>query len=118
MKRLMGMGVLVAVALAGCTGPKMNDARTAGPEKNFNSLKPAEKVAQCIEFYWKDEAVFGVGTDAFVKSVKDGSFTVYTTDSEYFVDVHPAGPGAAAGYYVMNRDKLADRRLAAVASCL
>ncbi|MDE1169370.1 MAG: hypothetical protein PW845_29335 [Pseudomonas sp.] len=118
MKRVLGMGVLVAVALAGCTGQKMDSTRTAGPAKTFDSQKPAQKVAQCIEFYWKDEAVFGATTDAFVKNLKDGSFTVYTTDSEYFADVRPVGAGAQARYYVMAPDKLADRRLAAVASCL
>ncbi|KFE56859.1 hypothetical protein [Pseudomonas syringae] len=108
--------VLVVTLLAGCTSPS-NQARLAGPYKSYSSHKTAVVVAQCIEYSWQDEALLGGEADAFMHSGKDG-FTIYNTGAEFFVDVKPAGAGSAVSYYAPPSSQAAERRGAALATCL
>lgn len=58
------IGTLVVAALSGCAGSKMKDARAGQPYKTLASDKATLVVAQCIQFGWQDEAVFGVDAGA------------------------------------------------------
>lgn len=104
--------------LVGCTSPSMDSARTAPPVKTFVSDKQDQLVAQCIQFAWQDDVVFGVEADAYLKPGTKGGFTVYTRSAEYFVDVQSAAAGTTINYYEPKGDALADRRLASLATCL
>ncbi|WP_191487824.1 hypothetical protein [Pseudomonas sp. FEN] len=114
----MLIGALAAVALTGCMGPGMNQTRTTGPTKSFTSSKAENVVAQCIQFSWQDDAVFGVDAAAYLQpGYKDGS-TVYTRGAEFFADVRHEGAGTVVDYYATNSKPIGARRLAAVATCL
>jgi hypothetical protein len=107
----------VALAmLAGCTSPS-NLARAVGPYKTYSSQKTAAVVAQCIEYSWQDEALMGAEADAFMQSSEKG-FTVYNTGAEFFVDVQAQGGGSAIRYYAPKSNPAAERRGAALATCL
>ncbi len=69
---------LAATLLAGCAGSAMNEARTQAPYKTLTSDKPEQVVAQCVQFSWQDEAVFGVDAGAYLQTGKKGGSTVYT----------------------------------------
>lgn len=112
------IGALVLVALAGCAGSKMKDARAGTPYKTLASDKASLVVAQCIQFGWQDESVFGVDAGGFKEPNGAGGFTVYTTGGDYFVDVHSAGAGSSVNYYAAEDNMPAKRRLAALATCL
>lgn len=114
----MLIGAMTLVLLAGCTAPAMNEARTQGPYKTFSSQKADQLVAQCIQFAWQDESVFGVDGDAFLHSGSKGTITVYTRESEYFVDVLSGASGTTVNYYQTVNNSIADRRLSALATCL
>lgn len=119
MKLLISVLVPAALAvavLAGCTSPS-SQARLGGPYKSYSSHKTAAVVAQCIEYAWQDEALLGSEADAFMQSGKDG-FTIYNTGAEFFVDVKPAGGGAAVSYFAPPTSQSAERRGAALATCL
>ena len=64
------MVALAVTLLAGCAGSVMNDARTKAPYKTLNSDKPEKVVAQCVQFSWQDEAVFGVDAGASAGAVQ------------------------------------------------
>ncbi|MBY8946043.1 MULTISPECIES: hypothetical protein [unclassified Pseudomonas] len=112
------MGALVVVALAGCAGSKMNEARSGAPYKAMASDKATLVVAECIQFGWQDESVFGVDAGGFKEPNGAGGFTVYTTGGDYFVDVQSAGAGSSVKYYAAEDTMPAKRRLAALATCL
>jgi len=114
----MLIGAVALGLLAGCMAPNMNAARTGGPSKTFVSQKADQLVAQCIQFAWQDESVFGVEADAFLHQESKGGFTVYTRSSEYFADVMTAASGTTVNYYVTHNDAFAERRLAGLATCL
>ncbi len=61
------MVALAVTLLAGCAGSAMNEARTKAPYKTLNSEKPGKDVAQCVQFSWQDEAVFGVDAAAYLQ---------------------------------------------------
>jgi hypothetical protein len=103
------IGAVVLATLAGCAGSKMKEARAGSPYKTMASDKATLVVAQCIQYGWQDEGVFGV--DA-------GGFTVYTTGGDYFVDVLTTGAGSTVKYYAAEDTMPAKRRLAALATCL
>lgn len=108
---------LVAVAvLAGCTSPS-NQARAVGPYKTYSSQKAAAVVAQCIEYSWQDQAMIGAEADAFMQSGEKG-FTVYNTGAQFFVDIQAHGGGSAISYYAPPSSQAAERRGAALATCL
>ena len=112
------VGALVLAALAGCAGSKMKDARAGTPYKTLASDKATLVVAECIQFGWQDESVFGVDAGGFKEPNGSGGFTVYTTGGDYFVDVQSAGAGATVKYYAVEDNMPAKRRLAALATCL
>ena len=112
------IGALVLAALAGCAGSKMKDARAGTPYKTLASDKATLVVAECIQFGWQDEAVFGVDAGGFKEPLETGGFTVYTTGGDYFVDVRSAGAGSSVNYFAGDDTMPAKRRLAALATCL
>ena len=112
------MVALAVTLLAGCAGSTMNDARTGTPYKTLTSNKPEKVVAQCVQFSWQDEAVFGVDASAYLQPGKKGGSTVYTRSAEAFVDVTTDASGTQLNYYVQKDDFVAKRRLAALATCL
>ncbi|KMT52859.1 hypothetical protein [Pseudomonas fildesensis] len=116
--RKVVIGALVLAALAGCAGSKMKEARSGTPYKTLASDKTPLLVAQCIQFGWQDEAVFGVDAGGFKEPAEAGGFTVYTTGGDYFVDVRTAGAGSTVNYYAAEDTMPAKRRLAALATCL
>jgi len=116
--RKLVIGALVLAALGGCAGSKMNAARSGTPYKTLASDKAALVVAQCVQFGWQDETVFGVDAGGFKEPIEAGGFTVYTTGGDYFVDVRSAGAGSSVHYYAVEDSMVAKRRLAALATCL
>jgi len=112
------MVALAATLLAGCAGSVMNDARTKPPYKTLKSDKPEKVVAQCVQFSWQDEAVFGDDAGAYLQSGENGGTTVYTRAAESFVDVTLDASGTVLSYYAQQDDFVAKRRLAALATCL
>ncbi|QIB07930.1 MULTISPECIES: hypothetical protein [Pseudomonas] len=109
---------LAATLLAGCAGSAMNEARTQAPYKIMTSDKPEQVVAQCVQFSWQDEAVFGVDAGAYLQPGKQGGSTVYTRSAEAFVDLQTGADGTTLNYYAKHDDFVAKRRLAALATCL
>ncbi len=112
------IGALVLAALAGCAGSKMKEARAGVPYKTLASDKATLVVAECVQFGWQDESVFGVDAGGFKEPMGAGGFTVYTTAGDYFVDVQSAGAGSTIKYYAAEDTMPAKRRLAALATCL
>lgn len=111
-------GAMALGLLVGCAGHSMNQARTTAPYKTFTSEKKDQLVAQCIQFAWQDETLFGVEADAYLQPGVAGGFTVYTRSSEYFIDAVSGPSGTTINYYVVQGDALAERRLGALATCL
>lgn len=112
------IGALTLALLAGCAGLKMKDARAGSPYKTLASDKATLVVAECVQFGWQDESVFGVDAGGFKEPNGAGGFTVYTTGGDYFVDVQSAGSGSSVKYYAAADSMPAKRRLAALATCL
>lgn len=110
------ISAVALTVLAGCTSPS-NQARAVGPYKTYSSHKAAAVVAQCIEYSWQDEAMIGAEADAFMRSGENG-FTVYNTGAEFFVDVQSQGAGSVVRYYAPPSSQTAERRGAALATCL
>ena len=109
---------LAAALLAGCAGSAMTDARTQAPTQVLKSDKPEKQVAQCVQFSWQDEAVFGVDAGAYLQPGKQSGSTVYTRSAESFVDLSTDASGTTLKYYAQHDDFVAKRRLAALATCL
>ncbi|AKA25419.1 hypothetical protein PCL1606_39700 [Pseudomonas chlororaphis] len=114
----MLMAVMVAALLAGCAGSVMNEARLKSPYKALSSAKAEQVVAQCVQFAWQDEAVFGVDAAAYLESAGGGGYTVYTRSAESFADIRGQVSGTSVNYYAVRDDWVAKRRLAALATCL
>ncbi|MDD1006806.1 hypothetical protein M5G27_04855 [Pseudomonas shahriarae] len=112
------MVALAATMLAGCAGSVMDNARTQTPNKVLTSNKPEKIVAQCVQFAWQDESVFGVDAGAYLQPGKKGGSTVYTRSAESFVDVSTDASGTVLNYFAQKDDFVAKRRLAALATCL
>lgn len=112
------MAVMVAALLAGCAGSVMNEARSKSPYKVLSSAKAEQVVAQCVQFAWQDEAVFGVDASAYLESAKVGGYTVYTRSAESFADIRGQASGTTVNYYATQDNWVAKRRLAALATCL
>lgn len=112
------IGAVVLATLAGCAGSKMKEARAGSPYKTMASDKATLVVAQCIQYGWQDEGVFGVDAGGFKEATEAGGFTVYTTGGDYFVDVLSTGAGSTVKYYAAEDTMPAKRRLAALATCL
>ncbi|WP_347901003.1 hypothetical protein [Pseudomonas purpurea] len=108
------MVALASVLLVGCAGSTMKDARSQSPKQTFTSNKPDLVVAQCVQFAWQDESVFGVDASGYLQPGETGGFTVYTRSAESFIDVQ----NGALKYYAPQDNWVAKRRLAALAACL
>ncbi|EJT85270.1 hypothetical protein PPS11_09723 [Pseudomonas putida S11] len=83
--------------LVGCASATMETARGGKPTAQLDSHKAPELVAQCIQFSWQEEKVFGDDASGYLEPRKQGGFTVYTREAEAFVDVVPAGGWGAGG---------------------
>ncbi|ATR83689.1 MULTISPECIES: hypothetical protein [Pseudomonas] len=112
------IAVVAAALLAGCASSTMDEARSKTPGKTFSSAKSADIVAQCIQFSWQDEAVFGVDASGYLEPGKQGGFTVYTRGAESFADIQSQGAASRVNYYAVKPDAVAQRRMAALATCL
>lgn len=108
------MVALAGVLLAGCAGATMKQARTQAPNQTLSSDKADLIVAQCVQFAWQDEDVFGVDASGYLEPSEGGGYTVYTRSAEAFIDVQ----GGSLKYYVVEDNFVAKRRLAALATCL
>lgn len=116
MKLLVGM--LLAITLTGCMAPTMNEARQEGPYKTLITRKVDKDVAQCIQYEWQNQSLFGNISDAYLQPARDGGFTVYTVGHEYFVDVKGTDSKTEVKYYVAGKTWIAKKRLEGLASCL
>ena len=114
----MLIGALSVAMLAGCASSAMNEARNQPPVRVMASEKATPLVAECIQFSWQDEAVFGVDASGYINTVKAGKMTVYTRGGHYFADLQRQGSGTSVSYYASAPDAVAMRRLAALATCL
>lgn len=112
------MAVMATVMLSGCVSSVMESARSQQPTKALTSSKPAQQVAQCIQFAWQDEAVFGVDASGYLEPNKAGGFTVYTREAESFADVRALSAQTDVKYYAVRQDAVAQRRLAGLATCM
>lgn len=112
------IAVMVAALLAGCASSTMDDARARTPSKTLTSAKADQLVAQCVQFAWQDEAVFGVDAAAYLQPGKAGGYTVYTRSAESFVDINAEPAGTTVHFYAVEDSYVSKRRLAALATCL
>lgn len=112
------MAMIAAALLAGCASSAMNEARSKSPSRVLSSAKADQLVAQCVQFAWQDEAVFGVDAAAYLEPRKGGGYTVYTRSAESFVDIQVQAAGTSVNYYALHDDWIAKRRLAALGTCL
>ncbi|MHC8321120.1 hypothetical protein ACYZT4_10545 [Pseudomonas sp. GB2N2] len=111
-------GAVAVMLLAGCMAPTMNEARQKGPDKILYSKKSDKAVAQCLQYEWQNQSLFGVTPEATLQPGRDGGYTVFTAGSEYFVDVQPGASGAVAKYYAVLNNWISAKRLTALQSCL
>ena len=115
----MLIGAVSLALLAGCVSSAMNEARNQKPFRVLMSDKPTPLVAQCVQFAWQDEAVYGVDASGYMDNANNGRMTVYTRGAESVADLQPQGTGTNASYYAAKPDdSVALRRLAALATCL
>lgn len=112
------MGGVVVMLLAGCMAPTMNEARQEGPDKVLYSKKSDKVVAQCVQYEWQNQSLFGVTPEATLQPSRDNGYTVFTSGSEYFVDIHPGASGSVAKYYAVLNNWISAKRLTALQSCL
>ena len=112
------VGALAVMLLAGCMAPTMNEARQAGPDKILYSKKSDKALAQCVQYEWQNQSLFGVTPEATLQPGRDAGFTVFTAGSEYFVDIQPGASGSVAKYYAVLNNWISAKRLAALQSCL
>ncbi|MCI3945571.1 2-oxoacid ferredoxin oxidoreductase [Pseudomonas syringae] len=114
---LTSVTMISAAMLAGCAAPS-SSARSAGPSKVLSSAKQDSAVAQCIQVTWQNEAMFGTSSDVFMHDLAEGGFTVFTTETRYFADVHAKGSVTTVEFYAPQGDPQTALRSAAIATCL
>jgi hypothetical protein len=112
------MTVFVTILLVGCASSTMNEARSRAPDKALVSTKADLLVAQCVQFAWQDEAVFGVDGAAYLEPGKAGGYTVYSRSAESFADIRMQASTTTINYYATQDSFVSKRRLAALATCL
>ena len=112
------IGVVAVMLLAGCMAPTMNEARQKGPDKILYSKKSDKAVAQCVQYEWQNQSLFGVTPEATLQPGRDSGYTVFTAGSEYFVDIQPGASGAVAKYYSVLNNWISAKRLTALQTCL
>ena len=110
--------VAVALVLVGCASATMEAARKGEPTAKLTSQKAADRVAQCIQFGWQAERVFGQDASGYLEPRPQGGFTVYTREAETFVDVYPQAGGVQVDYYAQKNDGVSLQHRAAAATCL
>jgi hypothetical protein len=96
----------------------MNEVRQDGPNKILFSKKTDKALAQCIQYEWQNQSLFGVTPEATMQAGRDSGYTVFTAASEYFVDIKSEASGAEAKYYVIADNWIARARLEKIQSCL
>jgi len=106
------------LVLAGCASATMDTARGGKPTAQLDSQKAPALVAQCIQFSWQEEKVFGDDASGYLEPREQGGLTVYTREAEAFVDVYPQAGGTRVDYYAQKNDDVALQRRAAAATCL
>ncbi|WP_213881459.1 hypothetical protein [Pseudomonas sp. dw_358] len=114
------LGLLgLCLSLGGCVGHNMTSTRAGGPTRVLSSEKPALRVAECVEFSWQNDAMFGIDANAYLNKGADGVLTVYTREAAYLADVKAAGAGASITFYApAQSSEVTGKRLAALATCL
>ncbi|MDR6715276.1 hypothetical protein J2W83_004916 [Pseudomonas hunanensis] len=110
--------VAAALMLIGCASSTMDAARSGAPTAQLASHKAPQRVAECIQFSWQEEAVFGDDASGYLQPRAQGGFTVYTREAESFADIYPDAGGTRVDYYAQKTDTPALRRRAAAATCL
>ena len=115
--RILISAVAVAM-LAGCMPPTMNEARLDGPYKVLHSKKSDKDVAECVQYEWQNQAIFGGTAGATLQAGRPSGYTVFTEASAYFVDIQPKGAGSEAKYYAVVGNWIANKRLTALQGCL
>ncbi|MFH7365686.1 2-oxoacid ferredoxin oxidoreductase, partial [Pseudomonas syringae group genomosp. 7] len=73
---------------------------------------------QFIQVTWHNEAMFCTSSDVFLHDLTGGGFTVFTTESRYFADLHGKGPATLDEFYATQGVSQAALRSAAIATCL
>lgn len=112
------IGALAVALLAGCMARPMNEVRQDGPSKILYSKKTDKALAQCVQYEWQNQSLFGVTPEATMQAGRDAGFTVFTAASEYFVDIKNGASGSEAKYYVIANNWIAKARLEKIQSCL
>jgi hypothetical protein len=112
------IGAVAVMLLAGCMAPTMNEARQKGPDKVLYSKKSDKAVAQCAQYEWQNQSLFGVTPEATLQAGRDSGYTVFTAGSEYFADIQPGASGAVVKYYAVLNNWISAKRLTALQSCL
>jgi len=112
-----GLAMIAAMLLAGCASSVIENARSGQPDRIFNSTKEAAKVAECVQFSWQDEAAFGVDASGYLER-QAGLIVVSTRGAEFFADIAANGGGSEVKFYAKTKGPLAQRRMAALATCL
>lgn len=110
--------VVAALMLAGCASATMEAARAGKPTAQLDSRKAPQLVAQCIQFSWQRNEVFGDDAGAYLQAREQGGVTVYTREAESFVDVYEQAGGTRVDYYAQHNDSMSLQRRAAAATCL
>jgi major membrane immunogen (membrane-anchored lipoprotein) len=109
---------LAFVLLAGCIARPMNEVRQDGAYKVLHSKKTDKALAECVQYEWQNQSLFGVTPQATMQPVRDGGYTVFTAASEYFVDIKQGATGTDARFYVIAKNWIAKARLEKLQSCL
>lgn len=112
------IGALAVALLAGCMARPMSEIRQAGPSKILLSKKTDKALAQCVQYEWQNQSLFGVTPEATMQADRDSGYTVFTAASEYFVDIKPGASGSEAKFYVIADNWIARARLEKIQSCL
>jgi hypothetical protein len=112
------IGALAVALLAGCMARPMEEVRQDGPNKILFSKKTDKALAQCVQYEWQNQSLFGVTPEATTQPGRDAGYTVFTAASEYFVDIRPGASGSEAKYYVIADNWIAKARLEKLQSCL
>ena len=111
-------GAVAVALLTGCMAPTMKEARQEGPNKILYSKKTDKAVAQCVQYEWQNQSLFGVTPEARLQPGRDSGYTVFTAGSEYFVDIQTGASGSVAKYYAVLNNWISAKRLTALQSCL
>ncbi|AWY44503.1 hypothetical protein DKY63_29135 [Pseudomonas putida] len=96
----------------------MNEMRQAAPRDVSHSKKNNKVIAECVQREWQNLFVFEGRDGATQKPGSNGSYTVATSGSAYFVDIQSEASGSVAKYYAATDRWISKKHLAALKSCL